>query len=165
MNDTVGAPTEDCHDLGNLEVNLIAGSVSMLVAVNLANQELVDDVQKEEHRKVPALPGRSEVRSANQLATVITDNHQNRDPSKRPRLASSPQSAENRIVKLHHQEDLNPYHGLRQQPVPALVGIVERHICQYWRLPSPSFLGVSLRPRIKDPDKRARVKPDKPLRA
>merc|ERR1740117_2294323 len=92
-------------------------------------EELVHNVQEEDHGNEPAHPTRGQVTGDNKLAIVAGGDHEGRANAKVPSLA-----AECCIVDLHHQKDLDQEQWHGQEPIHVTVGIVEGNAGQGWGL-------------------------------
>merc|ERR1712028_183905 len=114
------APTDHCPHLcssdlsGDNWVSLVVGGLCKSI------EELIHNVQEEDHGDEPASPTWCQVTGDNKLAVVARGNHESRTHTKVPSLA-----AECCVIELHHETDLNQEQGHSQEPIHVTIGVVE----------------------------------------
>merc|ERR1719464_1355229 len=127
VHNRVSAPTNHCHDLGRPDLARDDWVRLTVCGRGEAKQQLVDNIQKENHGNEPAQPPRSEVTSNYKFAIVSGDDHESRAQPKGPSLL-----AVFLFRELHDQEDLNQQQRYCEEPIHISIGIVEWHASQEW---------------------------------
>merc|ERR1719240_1577554 len=149
-----GAPTD--HGPHLCGADLVGDDWVSLSSCGLCKtvEELVDNVQEEDHGQHPAAPTRSEVTGDDEFAIVARCNHEGRADTKVPGLL-----AEHFVVKLHHEKDLDQEQGHGQEPIHVTIGIVEWHAGQSGGLHRQGTIlncscrvVVAINPRVEDTD-------------
>merc|ERR1712023_123189 len=125
----VCAPADDGHHLSHLDLALDGWVRLQLSCSGQANQQLVHNVQEEEHGHKPAHPAWGQITGDSQLSVVATDDHECRTNTQGLCLLIV-----HLRLQLHHQQDLDQQQRHGQEPIHVTVGIVEWHTGQDWVL-------------------------------
>jgi len=102
VHDWIRAPADHCHNLRSADLAPNDWVWLTVRGSREANEEFIDDVQKEAHGNKPAAPTWSQVTADEQFTIVARDDHKGSEQSKGPRFG-----AVFFLWQVHDQENLN----------------------------------------------------------